>query len=185
MSVMASQITSLTIVYSTVYSGVNHRKHQSSASMAFVWGIHRSPVNSPHKGPVPRKMFPFHDVVMKPQLPYSSCHSHSYIEAKLGQLSTVLTTKSYIFLWYFFGCWWFKLFLLNWWCHSKWPTKSQEISKSFGTSSVNSLWPSDYIWCHKSELTLTRVKGYSLTAPRQYLNQCWLRINGIHPSVIS
>ena len=76
-------------------------------------------------------------------------------------------------------------FLLNWWCHSKWPTKSQEISRSFGTSSVNSLWPSDYIWCHKSELTLTRVKGYSLTAPRQYLNQCWLRINGIYPSVIS
>ena len=54
---MASQITSLTIVYSTVYSGADQRKHQSSASLAFVWGIHRSPVNSPHKGPVTRKMF--------------------------------------------------------------------------------------------------------------------------------
>ena len=38
---MASQITSLTIVYSTVYSDADQRKHQSSASLAFVWGIHR------------------------------------------------------------------------------------------------------------------------------------------------
>ena len=65
MLAMASQITSLTIVYSTVYSGADQRKHQSSASLAFVWGIHRRPVNSPHKGPaVTRKMFPFDDVIM-------------------------------------------------------------------------------------------------------------------------
>ena len=62
---MASQITSLTIVYSTVYSGADQRKHQSSASLAFVWGIHRWPVNSPHKWPVTRKMFPFDDVIMQ------------------------------------------------------------------------------------------------------------------------
>ena len=61
---MASQITSLRIVYSTVYSGTDQRKHQSSASLAFVRGIHRWPVNSPHKGPVTRKMFPFDDVIM-------------------------------------------------------------------------------------------------------------------------
>ena len=42
MSVMASQITSLTIVYSTIYSGSDQRKHQSFASLAFVWGIHWS-----------------------------------------------------------------------------------------------------------------------------------------------
>ena len=64
MCAMASQITSLTIVYSTVYSGANQRKHQSSASLALVRGIHRSPVNSPHKGPVTRKMFTFDDVIM-------------------------------------------------------------------------------------------------------------------------
>ena len=58
MSAMASQMTSLTIVYSTVYSGTNQRKHQSFASLAFVRGIHRWAVNSPHKGPVTRKMFP-------------------------------------------------------------------------------------------------------------------------------
>ena len=64
MGVMASQITSLTIVYSTVYSGADQRKHQSSASLAFVRGIHRGPVNSSHKWPVTRKMFPFDDVIM-------------------------------------------------------------------------------------------------------------------------
>ena len=64
MSVMASQITSLTSVCSTVYSGSDQRKHQSSASLAFVRGIHRWPVNSPHKGPVTRKMFPVDDVIM-------------------------------------------------------------------------------------------------------------------------
>ena len=64
MSAMASQITNLTIVYSAVYSGTDQRKHQSSASLAFVRGIHRWPVNSPHKGPVTRKMFPFDDVIM-------------------------------------------------------------------------------------------------------------------------
>ena len=41
MVAMASQITSLTIVYSTVYSGTDQRKHQSSAALGFVWGIHR------------------------------------------------------------------------------------------------------------------------------------------------
>ena len=65
MSAIASQITSLTIVYSTVYPGADQSKHQSSASLAFVRGIHRGPVNSPHKWPVTRKMFPFDDVIME------------------------------------------------------------------------------------------------------------------------
>ena len=65
MGAIGSQITSLTIVYSTVYSGADQSKHQSSASLAFEWGIHRGPVNFPHKWPVTRKMFPFDDVIMK------------------------------------------------------------------------------------------------------------------------
>ena len=65
MIAMASQITSLTIVGSTICSAADQRKHQSSASLAFVRGIHRGPVNSPHKGPGTRKMFPFNDVIMK------------------------------------------------------------------------------------------------------------------------
>ena len=64
MGAIASQITSLTIVYSTVYSDADQRKHQSSASLAFVRGIHRGPVNSPHKWPVTQKMLPFDDVIM-------------------------------------------------------------------------------------------------------------------------
>ena len=64
MNSMASQITSLTIVSSTIYSGADQRKHQSSASLAFARGIHRWPVNSPHKWPVTRKKFLFDDVIM-------------------------------------------------------------------------------------------------------------------------
>ena len=57
MGAVASQITSLMIVYSSVHSDADQRKHQSSASLAFVRGIHRWPVNSPHKWPVTRKCF--------------------------------------------------------------------------------------------------------------------------------
>ena len=60
MDMMASQITSLTIVYSTIYSGTDQRKYRSSAPLAFVRGIHRS-----GRRPVTRKMFPFDDVIMK------------------------------------------------------------------------------------------------------------------------
>ena len=63
MGTVASQITSLTIVYSTVNSDADQRKHQSSASLAFVRGIHLGLVNSPHKWPVTQKMFPFDNVI--------------------------------------------------------------------------------------------------------------------------
>ena len=63
-STIAPQITSLAIVYSTVYSDAD-KKNQSSASLAFVWGNHREPVNSPHKWPVTRKMFACDDVIME------------------------------------------------------------------------------------------------------------------------
>ena len=64
MRAIVSQITSLTIVYSFVYSDTDERIYQSSASLAFVRGIHRGPVNSPPKWPVKRKMFPFDDAMM-------------------------------------------------------------------------------------------------------------------------
>ena len=72
MSAMASQITSLTIAYSTVYSGADQRKHKSSGSLAFVRGSHRWPVTSPHKGPVTRKMFPFDEIIMERPLGVST-----------------------------------------------------------------------------------------------------------------
>ena len=64
MRAMASQVTGVSIVYSVIYSSADQRKLQSSPSLAFVRGTHRWPVNSPHKGPVTRKMFPFNDIIM-------------------------------------------------------------------------------------------------------------------------
>ena len=64
MSLMTSQTTVDSIVFSTVCSGAKQRKYQSSASLAFVRVIHRRPVDSPHKGPVAQKMSPFDDVIM-------------------------------------------------------------------------------------------------------------------------
>ena len=64
MGAMASQITGVSIVCSSVGSGAEKRKQQSSASLACVRGIHWWPVNSPHTRLVTWKMFPFDDVIM-------------------------------------------------------------------------------------------------------------------------
>ena len=77
MSAIAPQITRLTIVYSTVYWGADQGKRQSSASLAFVRGVRRWPVNSPHKGPVTRQMFPFDDVIMTSWAP--TVHSNAIL----------------------------------------------------------------------------------------------------------
>ena len=63
-SAMATQIAGVSIVFSTVCSGADQRKHQSPASLAFVMRIHRWPMDSPHKGPVTRKVFTFDDAIM-------------------------------------------------------------------------------------------------------------------------
>ena len=63
MGAIASLITSLTIIFSTVYSDADQRKHESSASLAFVRGIHRGPV------------FPFDDVIMDRGLHHGNCNT--------------------------------------------------------------------------------------------------------------
>ena len=63
MSEMAFQIAGVSIVWTT--NCTDQRKHENSASLGSVRGIHRWPVNSPHERPVTRKMFPFDDVIMK------------------------------------------------------------------------------------------------------------------------
>ena len=63
-----SEITGVSIAYLTIDSSAYQRKYQCYASLAFVRGIHRWPVDSPHKGPVTQKMFPFDDVIV-----YESC----------------------------------------------------------------------------------------------------------------
>ena len=90
MGAIASQITSLTIVYSTVYSDADQRKHQSSASLTFVWENHRGPVNSPDKWPETWKFF---------HLMTSSCvccgwlsgllHQHRYYQSFLDNSSVM------------------------------------------------------------------------------------------------
>ena len=65
MSAMASQFSGVSIVCSAVCSGTDQRKHQSSASLPFVRGTALCEVDSSHKGPVTRKMFPFDDVIMR------------------------------------------------------------------------------------------------------------------------
>ena len=109
MSTMASQITSLTIVYLTVYSGADQRKHQSSASLAFVWGIHRGPVNSPHKWPVTRKMFSFDDVIMfnrtllENRLIATTIMCFTLLGLRFGGLSISQHWSSSWFTWVFAG----------------------------------------------------------------------------------
>ena len=73
---MPSQITSVSIVCSSVCTGADQRKRPSSASLAFVRGIHRWPGYSPHKGPVTRKMLPFDDVIMDARFASLSAHRH-------------------------------------------------------------------------------------------------------------
>ena len=97
MGTIASQITSLIIVYSTVYSGADQSKHQSSASLALVRGIHRGPVNSPHKWPVTRKMFPFDDVKIGDNLITSDkniiCNRFNDFFVNIGPMSAKLIPK--------------------------------------------------------------------------------------------
>ena len=64
MNPIASQIAGVSSVCSSVWLGADHKKHQSSVSLVFVRGIGRIPVNSPRKGPVMRKLFPFYDVIV-------------------------------------------------------------------------------------------------------------------------
>ena len=72
-SAIASQMTGISIVSSTLCSGADRRKHQNSASLAFARGIHRWPADSSHKGPATRKMFPFDGVIMVISTANNSC----------------------------------------------------------------------------------------------------------------
>ena len=105
MSVMASQINSISIIYSIVCWGADQRKHQSSASLAFVRGIHQWSVDSPHKGPVTLKMFPFDDVIMfmcwsciykHPRLVHHCACWWTSTNGASPSAGTVITTKSFI-----------------------------------------------------------------------------------------
>ena len=79
-----------------LFRGRKHqRKHQSFVSLAFVRGIHRWPVNSPHKGPVTRKMFPFDDVIIiAPTTLWFCSHSNSHTP---GDTITCLPARKQVY----------------------------------------------------------------------------------------
>ena len=120
MSAMASQITSVSIFSSIVCSGADQRKHQSSASLAFVRGIHRSLVNFPHKAPVTRKGF--HMIT-------SSCSIRWCNESVLSKLRDITFTDHELVLW-----------------RGVWPTDNNELRKRIGAKrgTLNWLLPSNY-----------------------------------------
>ena len=82
-SATASLITGVFIVCSSVCSGADQITHQSSASLVFVRGTHRWPVDFPYKGPVTRKMFPFDDVIMKCFHLVTSSYIYGYCKPRI------------------------------------------------------------------------------------------------------
>ena len=86
------------------------KKHQSSASLAFVRGIHRGPVNTPHKCPATRKVFPFDDVIIwiticgsrVRQFPHEN---HWQIASRMTEKSLFTATNALFFLKLYFKAW--------------------------------------------------------------------------------
>ena len=112
---LKTQITNVSIVCSTICSSADQRKHQSSTSLDFRRGIHWSLVDSPHKGPVTWKMFPFDDIIMYVMLTLSlyslgisSIGNHGVAggisECRLSSCSSFLCILSSVFslCWYHF-----------------------------------------------------------------------------------
>ena len=148
MATIASQITSLTIVYSTVYSDVDQRKHQSSASLAFVRGIHQGPVNSPHKWPATRKMFPFDDVIMDLFILHSQCNDYwwpgdtmsqvicSQVFSEYSGLSTSFKSDFQLLMFYLI---WFQMKHNNLYCMLKWFSNILNLLYD-----LNNIW--NFVW---------------------------------------
>ena len=101
MSAMASQLTGISFVCFPVCSGADQRKHQSSASLPFVRGIHWWPADSPHKGPVTRKMFPFDDVIIKMEDHFCHCIALCLFGFVLDDLYIFISLNAFALLRYF------------------------------------------------------------------------------------
>ena len=121
----------LTIVCSTVYAGTDQRKHQGSASLAFVRGINLWQVNSPHKGPVTRKMFPFDDVIMPLRRPQCiDCTSRRWYNWTNGNWLIYMSVN------------WFAIAPEN----GTWPIRHQAIIwTNDGLLLVGTIWTNFYV----------------------------------------
>ena len=116
MTTMASQITSHTVVYSTVYSDTDQRKHQSSASLAFVWWIHRDRWIPRTNGQLRGKCF---------HLMTSSCSRTNSITvhdvyASYGFKCPFLVTKTFVIV-----SWGFDKMLQSAWFTCGWPANGE------------------------------------------------------------
>ena len=168
MGVIASQITSL-IVNSAVYSGADQSKHQSSASLAFVWGIHRGPVNSPHKWPVTRKMFPFDDVIMYIPDPNS---------LQMHRRHSQCWTQKYTYFFKYFIHWRFRL---------RFCCRSGDIIQDGERDLARYRGISNVVLSHRGLVlpcgvegnwsSLVQVMAGACLAPSLYLKQYWLIVN--------
>ena len=85
----------VSVICSIVCSGADHRKHQSSASLAFVRGMHRWPVDSPKKGPVTRNKFPFDDVIMKVTKQNGNC-VYSFIYTLFQSITELASMPAFV-----------------------------------------------------------------------------------------
>ena len=98
MSAIASQITGVSIAYSTVCLSAD-KNHQSSASLAFVRKINRSTVNTPHNGPIMGKLFPFDDVIMFSVIIILFGDSNVCFHRCVLLLRVIRNTKAYLYIW--------------------------------------------------------------------------------------
>ena len=127
----ASQITSISNVSSTLCSCADQRKHQSSASLAVVRGIHRWPVDSPHKGPITLKLFPFDDVIMYTNKKQCYCQAISWL----------FNTPSWCYRWKLYLKICFRCIIWSFMCF---------ITTHFHTE-LEAYW----FLCHKVEISVT------------------------------
>ena len=127
MSAMATQINGVSIVYLTVCSDACQGKHQSSESLAFMKGIHRWTANSPRKGPVTRKMFPFDDVIM---------YYKEFVKIRINEITWINNTITCNYHW--LGSWNKDFALLVWYNYM------EALSTLLGWGLLNHLPPFRY-----------------------------------------
>ena len=203
MGATVSQITSLTIVYSTVYSDTDERKHQSSGSLAFVRKIHQEPVNSPHKWPETWKMFPFDDIIMYPSPTHLKL---KYLEISFIHNIHIKCQKHFKFFTYICN-----MAVLSLLYHLQNIDMIEQLRNKLWVNGISKIWVEEKFggilfllqghlgltYCglvtpyrHRTVSILVQVMACCLTAPRHYLNQlaatrqkvtclnqCWLLIN--------
>ena len=90
---MGSQVTSLTVVYSTVYPDANQRKHQSSASLAYVWGIHRERWIPRTKGQLRGKCFHLMTLLCVSKIPFNLTRANELMSLSRWSGKILLISK--------------------------------------------------------------------------------------------